>query len=117
YLMPMQSRMDEYFRACLPPAILVQLLKISAFWAVLWQLYQVHPLSANRSFIIIALLLCIIKLLSLYGWWIENRIIHPYTRAGFAGLRTIYLLALIYAVLAWETASACLTIGVLSIVY
>ncbi len=117
YLLPMQSRMGEYFRACMPASTLVQLLKISAFWAVLWQLYQVHPLAAGRSFLVIGSLLLLLKLLSLYGWWMENRIIHAYTRIGFSALRTLYLLALIYAALAWGTAYACLAIGAVSILY
>jgi ABC-2 type transport system permease protein len=117
YLLPLEHRMSSYLRACLRSALFIQLLKISFYWALLWQLYRVGPGTEDQSFLITGLLLLLIKLLTIYYWWVETKIRNRYTRLLVNLARTIYLFLLIYATLTLQPALVCLILGLSAIGY
>lgn len=117
YLLPLESRMSAFFRPSLIKGFVKQMIVTFVLWALLWPLYQLGPESQGRAFIGIFSVLLLLKGLTVWFWWEEQRIRDRRVQRAAAVIRAGVCYALLYLLLAVGIAEALAGIGISAISY
>ena len=117
YLLPLEGAMNEYFKRGLRIAYGLQSLKIILYWSFLWPLYRLSESAAGSSYAALLAVLLVMKGLSVYFWWEEQRIRDRRMRLIYYAIRVVLTIIVLSITLLYGVAAACAGLGISSLVY